>query len=262
MMPLNGHVGKKGIDPNMEYEAVVVDNNDPKEICQVRARVVGIFDDFEDKDLPWIRPSMNQVEGYKGGSDIHAFGTINIPQRNSKITVKFPTGDMYSGIYEVRSHITEADMLPEAKVNYPHRLVTRLSSATQMIVDRMTREIFITHGGDFHFTIFGDVNQTIIGNQQLVVSDKKSDVPDYILQDPVMIAKSLDSNQKKRIKFAGSAKGSAGNQYTLIKGNQTVEVRGNRKTIVHGNDNLEVKGEVKHQAGSAYKVNAGRIDLN
>ncbi|AXG67485.1 putative baseplate protein/tail-associated lysozyme [Dickeya phage vB_DsoM_JA33] len=261
MMNLNGHVQKKGIDPNMDYEAVVVDTNDPKRIGQVRARIVGIFDNIEDKDLPWLRPKMRQVEGWKGGSDVHAFGTFNVPQRNSKISVKFPTGDMYTGEYTMEARPTEADMLPEALVNYPHRMVHRLSSATQMIVDRMTKECILIHGGDFHFVIYGDVNQTIIGNQQLTVTDSKSDVPKYISEDPVLIARSLQSDQKKRVAFKGAAKGSAGNQYTLIKGNQTVEIHGNRKTTVKGSDTLKVSGDVKHEA-AGYKVNANRIDLN
>jgi len=261
MMNLNGHVGKKGIDPNMRYEGIVVDNGDPKQIGQVRARIAGIFDDIEDKDLPWLRPNMKQIEGWKGGSDVHAFGSFVVPQHNSKITVKFETGDMYSGEYFNEARPTEADMLPEAKVNYPHRMVHRLSSATQMIIDRMTKECILIHGGDFHFVIFGDVNQTIVGNQQLTVTDSKSDIPDYILNDPVLLARSLKSEPRKRVKFAGAAKGSAGNQYTLIKGNQTVEVRGNRSTTIKGNDTLKVTGSVKHDAGN-YKVKAGRIDLN
>lgn len=261
MMNLNGHVQKKGIDPHMDYEAVVVDTNDPKEIGQVRARIVGIFDDIEDKDLPWLRPVMEQVEGWKGGSDVHAFGTFIVPQRNAKITVKFTTADMYSGEYRSEARPTEADMLPEAQVNYPHRMVMRLSSATQMILDRKTKECILIHGGDFHFTIFGDVNQTIVGNQNLIVTDTKNDIPDYILNDPVLIAKSLSPNQRKRVKFGGTAKGTAGNQYTLVKGNQTVEVRGNRKTVITGTDTLEAK-EIKHTAQGNYKVGAGRIDLN
>lgn len=261
MMNLNGHVGKKGIDPNMKYDAIVVDNNDPREIGQVRARIAGIFDDIEDKDLPWLRPNMRQVEGWKGGSDVHAFGSFVVPQHNSKITVKFETGDMYSGEYFNEARPTEADMLPEAKINYPHRMVHRLSSATQMIIDRSTKECILIHGGDFHFVIFGDVNQTIVGNQQLTVTDSKSDIPDYILNDPVLLARSLKSDPKKRVKFAGAAKGSGGNQYTLIKGNQTVEVHGNRKTTIKGSDTLNVTGDIKHEA-KGYKVSASRIDLN
>lgn len=261
MMNLNGHVSKKGIDPMMDYEGVVVDTNDPKQIGQVRCRIVGIFDDIEDKDLPWLRPVMKQVEGWKGGSDVHSFGSFAVPQRNSRISVKFPTGDMYSGEWRNEARPTEDTMLPEARINYPHRQVVRLSSATQMVIDRSTKECILIHGGDFHFVIFGDVNQTIVGNQQLTVTDAKSDIPKYIGEDPVLIARTLSSNQRRAVKFAGSAKGNGGNQYTLIKGNQTVEVRGNRKTIVTGTDELQA-GEVKHTANGKYKVGASRIDLN
>lgn len=262
MMQLNGHVNKKGIDPLMDYEAVVVDNNDPKQIGQVRARIVGLMDDIEDKHLPWISPKTAHLEGYRGGSDVHAFGTFCVPQRNAKISVKFPSKNIYEGEYTTDIRITEADQLPESLVNYPHRIVMRLSQGMQVIMDRSTREVFITSGGDWHFTVLGDVNQTIVGNQQLTVTDTKNDIPSYILNDPVMIAKALTPDPKRRIKFKGGAKGNAGNQYTLIKGNQTTEIKGNRVTKITGTDTLDVKGAINQTSGGAVKIKGTRIDLN
>lgn len=42
---------------NKRYIGTVVDNKDPKRIGRVKARVMNLYDDMPDKDLPWISPS-------------------------------------------------------------------------------------------------------------------------------------------------------------------------------------------------------------
>ncbi|ARW58764.1 putative baseplate protein [Erwinia phage vB_EamM_Y3] len=262
MIPLNSVNSKKGIDPLMDYEAIVIDNNDPRQIGQIRARIMGLTDDIADEDIPWIRPAVGHLEGLKGGSQGVVFGASFIPTRGAKVNVKFPTGQLHEGMYNTAVRMTQADMLPEFLVNYPHRIGVRLSTGTQLIIDRMTNEHFLVTSGDFNMTIMGDVNQTIVGNQQLIITGAKNDIPDYILNDPTMTPKSLKPDPKKRIKFKGTAKGDAGNQYTKITGNQTVEIDGNRVTKIKGNDKLEVKGTVGIEAGQEVTVNGQTINLN
>lgn len=262
MIPLNTVNGKKGIDPQMEYEAIVIDNNDPQQIGQIRARIMGLTDDIADEMIPWIRPAVGHLEGLKGGSTGVVFGASFIPTRGAKVSVKFPTGQLHEGMYTTNVRMTKADILPEFLVNYPHRIGVRLSTGTQLIIDRMTNEHFLVTSGDFHMTIMGDVNQTIVGNQQLIVTGTKNDIPDYILNDPTMTPKNLKPDPKKRIKFKGTAKGDGGNQYTKITGNQTVEIDGNRKVTVKGDDVLDVKGAVSIEAGQEVTVNGQTINLN
>ncbi|QZE56999.1 hypothetical protein MPK67_gp126 [Erwinia phage pEa_SNUABM_32] len=262
MIPLNTVNGKKGIDPQMEYEAIVIDNNDPQQIGQIRARIMGLSDDIADEMIPWIRPAVGHLEGLKGGSTGVVFGASFIPTRGAKVSVKFPTGQLHEGMYTTNVRMTKADILPEFLVNYPHRIGVRLSTGTQLIIDRMTNEHFLVTSGDFHMTIMGDVNQTIVGNQQLIVTGTKNDIPDYILNDPTMTPKNLKPDPKKRIKFKGTAKGDGGNQYTKITGNQTVEIDGNRKVTVKGDDVLDVKGAVSIEAGQEVTVNGQTINLN
>ena len=262
MIPLNTVNGKKGIDPQMEYEAIVIDNNDPQQIGQIRARIMGLSDDIADEMIPWIRPAVGHLEGLKGGSTGVVFGASFIPTRGAKVSVKFPTGQLHEGMYTTNVRMTKADILPEFLVNYPHRIGVRLSTGTQLIIDRMTNEHFLVTSGDFHMTIMGDVNQTIVGNQQLIVTGTKNDIPDYILNDPTMTPKNLKPDPKKRIKFKGTAKGDGGNQYTKITGNQTVEIGGNRKVTVKGDDMLDVKGAVSIEAGQEVTVNGQTINLN
>lgn len=262
MIPLNTVNGKKGIDPQMEYEAIVIDNNDPQQIGQIRARIMGLSDDIADEMIPWIRPAVGHLEGLKGGSTGVVFGASFIPTRGAKVSVKFPTGQLHEGMYTTNVRMTKADILPEFLVNYPHRIGVRLSTGTQLIIDRMTNEHFLVTSGDFHMTIMGDVNQTIVGNQQLIVTGTKNDIPEYILNDPTMTPKNLKPDPKKRIKFKGTAKGDGGNQYTKITGNQTVEIEGSRKVTVKGDDVLDVKGAVSIEAGQEVTVNGQTINLN
>lgn len=262
MIPLNENVKKKGLDPHMDYEAIVIDNNDPRRISQVRARVMGLMDDIEDKNLPWIRPHVSHIEGYLGGTQANAFGVFSVPVRGSRITVNFPTGNMYDAQYSMQARPTEAEQLPAALINYPHRIVMQLSTGTQLIIDRKTNEHFLIMSGDYNQTIFGDVNQTIVGNQSLIVTGNKSDIPDYILNDPVMTAGKLKASPAKRIKYLGKASGQAGNQYTHIKGNQTVLVDGNRETTVKGSDRLKVGKNYDVDTGGQVTVNGQAINLN
>lgn len=262
MIPLNTVNSKKGIDPQMEYEAIVIDNNDPQQIGQIRARVMGLSDDIADEMIPWIRPAVGHLEGLKGGSTGVVFGASFIPTRGAKVSVKFPTGQLHEGMYTTNVRMTKADILPEFLVNYPHRIGVRLSTGTQLIIDRMTNEHFLVTSGDFHMTIMGDVNQTIVGNQQLIITGTKNDIPDYILNDPTMTPKNLKPDPKKRVKFKGTPKGEGGNQYTKITGNQTVEIGGNRVTKIKGDDVLDVKGGVSIDAGQEVTVNGQTINLN
>lgn len=261
MIPLNENVNKKGIDRFMDYDGVVIDNNDPQRISQVRVRIKGLMDDIEDENLPWLRPHISNIEGYLGGSQANAFGVVAIPVRGARINVNFPTGNLYEGHYSTEARPTETEQLPAAMINYPHRIVIQFSHGTQMIIDRKTKEHFLIVSGDYNQTIFGDVNQTIVGNQSLIVTGKKSDIPDYILNDPVMTAGKLKSVPAKRIKFLGAASGEAGNQYQHITGNQTVLIDGNRTTTVKGKDVLKVKS-LDIRAGGSIKANGQTIDLN
>lgn len=262
MIPLNDNISKKGLDRFMEYEGVVIDNNDPRRISQVRVRIKGLMDDIEDENLPWLRPHISQIEGYLGGPQANSFGVVAIPVRGARVTVTFPTGDMYEGQYTNTARPTEAEQLPAAMINYPHRIVMQLSAGTQLIVDRKTKEHFLIVSGDYNQTIFGDVNQTIVGNQSLIVTGSKGDIPDYILNDPVMTAGKLKSVPAKRIKFLGKASGEAGNQFLHVKGNQTVMIDGDRTTTIKGKDTLNVKRSVAITSGGNITANGQAIDLN
>lgn len=262
MIPLNDHVSQKGLDKTMPYEGKVVDNNDPRKLGQIRVRVKGIMDSMEDNELPWARPRFNHKEGLKGGTGANVYGHMHVPQRGAKVNLYFPTGQPYEAMYDTDVRMGENDTLPEFLINYPHRVGFRMSHGLQLIIDRSTNEMFLINPGDMNLTVMGDLNQHVIGNQQLIVSGDKGDIPDYILNDPAMVAKALSPDPKKRIKFKGLLGGSAGNQHTEISGNQTTIVKGNRKTIVQGSDTLEVKKSLNIEVSADATINGSTIDLN
>lgn len=262
MISLNDNVSKKGIDRFMDYEGIVIDNNDPQRIAQIKVRIKGLMDDIEDENLPWLRPHVSHLEGFRGGSQANVFGVFCVPVRGARVTVNFPTGNLYEGQYSNQARPTETDQLPASLVNYPHRIVMNLSTGTQLIIDRKTNEHFLILSGDYNQTIFGDVTQTIIGNQSLTVTGEKSNIPDYILNDPVMTAGKLKPSPAKRMKFLGKASGQAGNQYTHITGNQTVKIDGNREVTVNGTDTLKVAKGIDIRSGAQVTVNGQTINLN
>ena len=264
MASLNDIITRKGLAPFVPYEGIVVDNNDPKQIYQIRVRIPLIFDELKDHELPWIRPQLSHSNGLKGGSAAGRFGSCYIPHRGAKVNVFFPTRSVYEGEYRTNVRMTTKDRMPEFQRNYPLREGETLPDGFQFIHDMKTNEVFLTLPGDAHLTMFGDVHQTIVGNHQLIVTDTASDVPEYIRGDPAFTAGNLDSNPKTRVKFKGLlGAGGSGNQHTIVKGNRTVEVMGSQKEIIHGSNTSEVKGSYKLKVTRDIDVTAdGTIDVN
>lgn len=255
MISLNG-MKKKGLDPLMDYEAIVIDNNDPDRISQVKARIMGLMDDIKDEDLPWIRPVGKQLEGLKATGLGGLFGVLCVPQRGGKITVRFPTGSIYDGLYTTEARPTVGERLPEGDINYPFRIVLRISSGTQLIIDRKTNEIFLNTSGDYHMVVMGDMTQTVIGNQTVTIGDSKKDIPDYIRGDPNMTPNSITPDPQGRVAFKGKKKGNAGNQNTVVKGNQTYTIEGDQEFNVKGNQTFNVRGNQKMNVKGRHVTNA------
>lgn len=248
----------------MNYEAEVVDNNDPRKLGRVRARIAGIFDGIPDDHLPWAIPQFNHVDGAynPGGDAVDRSGSFFVPKVKHKVGLRFPTSDPHRcvwGAYTVDDQVS----LPEAAKNYPDRAVLKFSNGTYLIVDTKTNEIFINNPGDVDITILGDCNQYIVGNQQLVVSDSKGLIPSYLLNAPDTVLDRLSPKPARQIPFTGLlGPRPAGNQHTHVTGDQTLLVGGNRKTIINGNDMLIVKKNRLETISMLHRVEAMRSETN
>ena len=265
--PINAtkHLQRQGLDPKMVYEAEVVENYDQRKLCRIQARVDGIFDKIPDQDLPWAIPEYQHPDGAynPGGDSLERSGMGMIPKKKHKVGLKFPTGDPHRPIWTTYT-VDEQTALPEYQdVNYPDRAVFKFSNGTYMIIDTRTNEIFLNNPGDIDITILGDVNQHIIGNQQLTVSDSKGDIASYLLNAPETVLNRLNQNPTKRIPFKGlMSKSYAGNQHTYITGDQTALIEGNRSVVIKGNDFLRVHKNRFEKITSLHRIEATRSETN
>jgi hypothetical protein len=255
---------RPGLDTKLIYEAEVVDNNDPRKLGRIRARIKGVFDGIKDKELPWAVPCFQHCDGgyNPGGDALDRSGTFYVPKKKHKIGLRFPTGEPYKPIWGEYT-VDEQIQLPEAGKNYPDRAVFKFSNGMWVIIDTKTNEVFFNNPGDWDITILGDVNQYIVGNQQCIVTDKMKDIDDYLLNAPETVLNRLTPKPAKEIEFQGLLKKTrAGNRHVYVEGDQTMEVKGDRKIIVHGNEWIETKKNRRKKVSLLDRTEAQRIEHN
>lgn len=258
-------LSRQGLDPKMVYEAEVVNNYDPRKLCRIQARIEGVFENIPDSDLPWSVPEYQHPDGAynPGGDAVDRSGMAMVPKKGHKVGLKFPTGDPHRPVWTTYP-VDETTKLPEnADVNYPDRAVFKFSNGCYIIIDTRTNEVFFNNPGDLNITILGDVNQHIIGNQQLTVSNTKGDIASYLLNAPETVLDRLGQNPTKRIPFQGLlSKGYAGNQHTKITGDQTQLIMGNRSVVVQGNDFLKVGRNRIETINMLHRIACQRSETN
>lgn len=259
------YLQKQGLDPKMVYEAKVTNNYDQRKLCRIQARIDGVFDGIPDADLPWAIPEFSHPDGAynPGGNARDRSGMAWVPKKDHKVGLKFPTGDPHRPVWTSYT-VDEQVALPEHQdVNYPDRAVFKFSNGCYMIIDTRTNEIFLNNPGDIDITVLGDVNQYIVGNQQLTVTDTKSQIAPYLLNAPETVLNRLSQKPAKRIPFQGLlSKSYAGNQHTFIKGDQTTHIRGNRMTVVEGTDTLRVHRSRFETIDLLHRIHCTRSESN
>jgi len=244
---------KQGLNPHTKHEAKVVDNNDPRKLGRIKARIKEIFDGIPDCKLPWAIPLHGHPDGAFHGGRMQGdpkkwSGMIYIPKVDSKVILQFFNGDPHFPVWSGYT-IDEQTFLPESIRHYPNRCVFRFQNGAHMIIDTETNEVFINNPGDVNMTVLGDLNQYVAGgNHTLKVDDNMETIPSYILNAPdtKLYEQSPHpySNPAGKIRFEGlyGHKPPEGHQHFFVKGNQTMHIRGNRRIIIEGNDELYVSG--------------------
>lgn len=263
-------LNKQGLDPHIQYEAEVVNNNDPRQLGRIQARIKTIFDGIEDADLPWAIPLFSHADGaYNDGSGgtagdlLDRSGTFFVPKEKHKVSLRFPKdGSPYMPIWTSYT-VDEQTALPETRKNYPDRAVLKFSNGAYIIIDTKTNEIFFNNPGDMDITVLGDVNQYIHGNQQLVVTDQQSDIPSYLLNAPDTVLKRLRPQPTKNIQYTGLMKKTRqGNQHTMVRGDRTIQVHGDQKVEVFGNNTLRVHKNSSNITTGLDRTQAARVENN
>ena len=264
---LTKNLTRQGLDPSVIYHGVVVDNKDPRMVGRVRVRIAGMFDGIEDGDLPWAIPKYTHTNGAynnESGDDVNRCGTFLVPRISAKVCIQFPQkGDPHHAVYSGYTN-DDVTMMPESKTNYPDRAVFRFDNGMFIIVDTKTNELFINNPGDMHMTVLGSVNQYIVGNQMLKVTDSMGDISPYLLNAPDKILDGLSPNPEGKIPFEGLlATSKAGNQHTHITGDQTTIIEGNRQTIIKGHDTqITTKSSMNIGSQIFRRLQAGKIEFN
>ena len=249
------YLKRQGLEPHRDYEAIVIDNNDPRYLGRIKGRIKGIHDGIPDQNLPWCIPRYHHTDGASPKA-----GMFFVPKVDAKISIRFPDADPHRPEWYGYA-IDEQNVLEEWKINYPDRAVLRFSNGFFMVVDTKTHEFFINNPGDWNITILGDVNQTVVGTHTMTVTDKLSDIPPYLKRaNPVL--ETLKANRYKQMPFKGLLKNKPGSSHYKITGDLTVEVDGDRKEIIRGNDTVIVGKSKFEKITQLHRVEGSRTEVN
>ncbi len=241
---------KAGLNPHTFHEAIVEDNDDPRKLGRIRARIELIHDNIPKEHLPWSLPMHAHPDGAYNGERMKGdpkkwSGMAYIPKIKSKVLLKFMNGDPHFPLWSGYT-IDEKTQLPETIKHYPNRCVFRFQNGAHMIIDTETNEIFLNNPGDVNMTVLGDLHQSIVGNHTTKVDSTMQTIPGYILNAPDTKLKDQSphpyANPNGKIPFEGlyGHKPSEGHQFAFVKGDETMHVKGNRRVIIEGNDELYV----------------------
>lgn len=121
------------------YDAVVIsDEVDPNHAGAVRAKILGVTDDFEDEFQPFVFPIVDRMQA--------------VPTKGTFMVVQFEDGDINKGRYFHTS--PEKNFLPDDYVaDYPNVAVCNLGGDFfHMIHNRRTRTTEITHPSNSKIT--------------------------------------------------------------------------------------------------------------
>jgi len=81
---------------------VVIDSNDPERLGRCKVRVMNVYDELEDNELPYAYPNTSTFFSGNGG-----FGTLSIPKKNTIVKVFFVDDDIHHPMWENILHINE-----------------------------------------------------------------------------------------------------------------------------------------------------------
>lgn len=257
-------ISRKGIDPNKPHKGLVVDNNDPEQHYRIRVRIPVLHDGIKDEDLPWAIPEDNaHGRGLKGTGLGRSATLLGVPKKGHWVSLYFRhAGDPHLPSYSHRLPYDTQNIPEEFETNYPNRYGQVYPSGFMWIHDESTGETVLCMPGDNHVTVYGDLNQTVIGNHQIHVAKDKSAVPSYLADTFSSIFSSLSGNQRKRVQFKGLGDSSSGNLHLEVEGDFTAKVGGKVMWNVGSSWTAQLGSNYDLTAGGRVTVNGTRIDLN
>ena len=142
---------------NQTYYGSIIINDDPERIGRCKVRVLGVFDELKDDDLPWAFPSYNTTFG---GGESKGFGSISVPKVGTIVRLNFENGDPYTPIYWSIPIVNEA-MKAELDASYLNSHVISYDEDEKMKLLYSPSIGFKYHFDGSHLTINPDKSITI-----------------------------------------------------------------------------------------------------
>lgn len=102
-------------DPNDDYKYIyvgeVVDADDPMKIGRVKVKVINLFDEIVNADIPWFLPCNSFVDG-----------AFSVPNVGDYVETYFERGDIYCGKYFAKA-VNKNQIPTQASKDYPNTIV-------------------------------------------------------------------------------------------------------------------------------------------
>ena len=169
------------MERNQTYFGKVVVNDDPERIGRCKIRILGVFDDILDNDLPWAFPAYNTT--FAGGES-KGFGSISVPKIDTIVRVKFENGDAYSPVYwsipiantamsgelnesYLNSHVVTYDEDEKMKVLYSPSIGLKYHLNGSHLTINPDKSITIEHDATQSVIELNGSNITIVANAKI-----------------------------------------------------------------------------------------------
>lgn len=169
---------------NHTYFGKVVINDDPERMGRCKVRVLGIFDELKDDDLPWSFPAYNST--FAGG-DSKGYGSISVPKIDTVVRVRFENGDAYTPVYwsipivneamkaeidasYLNSHVLTYDEDENMKIMYTPSLGLKYHLNGSHLTINPDNSITIEHEATQSVIELNGSNITIVANNQTEIT--------------------------------------------------------------------------------------------
>lgn len=92
------------LDLKKDFIGFVIESEDPERLGRCKVRVIGAYDNIEDKDIPWAFYHGSSV--FAGGESSGG-GSISIPKIGTAVKVTFSDGDIHFPVWHSTVHLND-----------------------------------------------------------------------------------------------------------------------------------------------------------
>lgn len=169
------------MERNNTYFGKVIINDDPERMGRCKVRVLGVFDELQDNDLPWAFPAYNST--FAGGAS-KGYGSISVPKIDTIVRVRFENGDAYSPVYwsipvvndamkaelndsYLNSHVITYDEDEKMKILYSPSIGLKYHLNGSHITINPDKSITIEHDATQSVIELNGSNITVVANNKI-----------------------------------------------------------------------------------------------